>query len=50
MKINILELIKIISKVLNKKAIVKKISKKSDNHISEIKLAIKKLYMPKISI
>ena len=49
-KINIEKLIKIISKVLNKKAIIKKISKKSDNYVSEIKFAKKELLIPKISI
>tara|TARA_B100000965_G_scaffold395565_1_gene409265 strand:- start:1019 stop:1882 length:864 start_codon:yes stop_codon:yes gene_type:complete len=49
-KIDIERIIKIISKKLNKKAIIKKISKKSDNYISEIKFAKKKLLIPKISI
>ena len=49
-KIDIEGLIKIISKNLNQKSIVKKINKNSDNFISEIKLANKKLFIPKISI
>ena len=49
-KTNILRLIKIISRILNKRPSIKKISKKSDNYISGIKLTKKKLFIPKISI
>ncbi len=48
--INIEKLIRIISKILNKKLIVKKTSTKSDNFISQIKFAKKKLFTPKISV
>jgi len=49
-KTSIEKLIKIISKILNKKPLYKKISKKSDEFISENKIAKKKLLIPKISI
>lgn len=49
-KTNIQKLIKIISKVFKKNVNIKKISQKSDNYISEIKLAKKKLFVPKTPI
>ncbi len=45
-KITIEKLIKIISKILKQKPIIKKINNNSDNFISEIKLAKKKLIVP----